>query len=502
MSLERINRRGASAIKHFLSGKLISVALTLGYFFLLTRNLAVEDYADYVTAIAIAELAMGISTLGLDWLAAIKIPKVDPNRKQLQAALFRDLLCARIATQIFLFLIAAISIAFAACFFSGTSTVMLGICYALVEGLHRYVATALLDSALLQKTSKHMWIAKSLVQLLLCGAILIGEPSMLTAAAAIAVESIGSAIGLLIAVPALKIILQPVSIALNTALIRGSLGMISAEWPVVAPSYAGSLLSWVGSISTFVVIARVAGGDAVAAIVGFCATLTNQIRRYLPTEMFLGVIRSFVYARFASHESRPLFERDLHLFFGAGVATVVLCASLLSLFGEPFIALLANDKFPEALPLVLVAVSGLASTVGRRVSETAANAVSATNIWAASATTSLIAVPIAYILFSVTGQPVVLVLGWIAVDLISTTSLHCRLARQRAINAIPKSLVLRALALLPVLSLGHLVVQHTDSHLQYAAASIGFLAVIILLLERMGFVSLASARLILKTAHA
>ncbi len=260
--------------------------------------------------------------------------------------------------------------------------VILGICYALVEGLHRFVATALLDSALQQRTSKRMWISKSGIQLLACAAALIWAPSLLTAHFAIVVEAIGSAVGLLIAVPTLRLILRPVSIDLNVPLLSEGLGIFSSEWSLLAPSYSGSLMGWVGNISTFVLLARILGGEVIAAVIGFCATLTNQIRRYLPTEMLLGVARAFIYTRFANHRSAKLLEQDLHLFFGTGLAAVMLGTTLFTLLGRPIVELLSNGKFSDALPLLLLSIGGLAGMVGRRITETAANAIAATHIWA------------------------------------------------------------------------------------------------------------------------
>jgi hypothetical protein len=500
MSLDGINHRGVSAFKHFLSGKAISLVLTLGYFFLLTRFLTVGEYSDYVTAIALAEILIGISTLGLDWLAAIKIPQTSATDEIGQATLFRGLLSARITTLTCLFLIAAVFVLLAVNFIGGMRVAMLGLCYALVEGLHRYVATALFDSALQQRTTKRMWVGKASLQLLAVAGLLAGAPSLLTAETAIVVEAIGSLLGMLIAVPALRTILRPVSIKLNWPLLREGMKTFTTHWSLISASYTGSLLSWVGSISTFVVVARVLGGEAAAALVGFCATLTNQVKRYLPTEMFLGVARALIYARFDSHKSATLLEKDLHLYFGIGMATVMLSTLLFILLGEPIIDVLANGKFPDALPLLLLSIGGLAGMVGRRITETAANAVAATSIWSVAATRSLIAVPIACAAFHIAEQPLALVLGWVAVDLLMTTALHFQLARHRAMRAIPAALVLRTLAFLPVFALGYWTVRETHTLLQQVVVSLAFFGLTSALLGRMGFVNLAAARQLFKAA--
>lgn len=502
MNLDSVNRSGVAAFKHFLSGKLISILLTLGYFFLLTRYLSLGEYADYVTAIALAEVLIGVSTLGLDWLAVIKIPKIDSARDSEQATLFRSLLSARISTLVAFFLVAVISVVLASLFFDNMQPVMLGICYALVEGLHRYVATALLDSALQQRTSKRMWIGKSGIQFLACGGALFWAPHMLTAHFAIVVEAIGSAAGLLIAAPKLRSILRPVSIDLNVPLLREGLRTFATEWSLIAPSYTGSLMSWVGNASTFVLLARILGGDVVTALIGFCATLTNQVRRYLPTEMFLGVARAFIYTRFANHGSAKLLEQDLHLFFGIGMAAVILGTTLFTLLGQPIIELLSNGKFPDTLPLLLLSIGGLAGMVGRRITETAANAIAATHIWAVATAQSAAAVPIAGIAFYFSEQPIALVLGWVTVDLVATATLHYQLTRQRAMCAIPIALVLKALALLPLLAFGYWVVQQTHTRMQYAVVCATFLSFTCLLLERVGFVSLTTARQMFKATKA
>lgn len=502
MSLEKINQRGLSALKHFLSGKVISIVLTLGYFVLLTRYLSVGDYSDYVTAIAIAEILIGITTFGLDWLAAVKIPGANITNESEQAKLYRALLSARVSTLGCFFLVAAAFAFPVALVFDGMHAVYLGMCYALVEGLHRFVATALFDSALQQQASKRMWIGKSLFQFVALTVILVAAPPLLTAETAIVIEASGSMLGLLIAVPALSALLRPVSIKLNIALFREGMNTFSSHWPVISASYIGSLLSWVGSISTFVVLARILGGETVTALVGFCATLANQVRRYLPTEMFLGVVRAFIYARFAEHKAPELLERDLHLYFGIGLASVMLGTSLLSLVGEPIIEMLSNGKFADALPLVLISVGGLVGIVGRRITETGANALGAAHIWAMATTRSLLVVPIAAITFHFTQQPVVLVLGWIAVDLVTTAVLQFQLARHRAIRSIPVALVMKAVLLLPVLALGYWSVRQAHSLFQHAALTATFFAGMSFLVVRMGFINLAAAKQLFKASKA
>jgi O-antigen/teichoic acid export membrane protein len=494
MSLDKINKRGISAFKHFLSGKVISIVLTLGYFVLLTRYLSVGDYSDYVTAIAIAEILIGVSTFGLDWLAAIKIPAAHATNGTEQAKFYRSLLSARVSSLGGFFLVAA-AVAFpAALVFDGMHVFYLGMCYALVEGLHRFVATSLFDSALQQRASKRMWIGKSLFQFVAVTGVLVAAPSLLTAETAIVIEASGSLLGLLIAVPALSALLRPVSINLNVALLREGTSTFSSHWPVISASYIGSLLSWVGSISTFVVLARILGGETVAALVGFCATLTNQVRRYLPTEMFLGVVRAFIYARFTEHKAPAVLERDLHLYFGIGLATVILGTSLLSLVGEPIIEMLSNGKFADALPHVLISVGGLAGIVGRRITETGANALGAAHIWAMATTRSIVVVPIAAIAFHFTHQPLVLVLGWIAVDLVTTVVLQLQLARQRTIKAIPVALVMKAVLLLPVLALGYWSVRQTHSLIQHVMLAAAFFGATSFLVVRLGFINLAAAK--------
>jgi O-antigen/teichoic acid export membrane protein len=502
MSLDNINQRGISALKHFLSGKIISIVLTLGYFFLLTRHLSVGAYSEYVTAIAIAEIMIGVTTFGLDWLAAVKIPGANATNETEQAKLYRTLLSARVSTLGCFFLVAASFVFPVALVFDGMRAVYLGMCYALVEGLHRFVATALFDSALQQRASKRMWIGKSLFQFVVLSATLVAAPSLLTAETAVVIEVSGSLLGLLIAVPALSAMVRPVSIKLSIAVLRDGISTFSSHWPVISSSYIGSLLSWVGSISTFVVLARILGGDTVTALVGFCATLANQVRRYLPTELFLGVIRALIYARFAEHKAPELLERNLHLYFGIGLGSVILGTSLLSLVGEPIIEMLSNGKFIDALPLVLISVGGLVGIVGRRITETGANALGAAHIWAMATARSLVVLPIAAMAFHFTQQPVFLVLGWIAVDLVTTAVLQLQLARHRAIRPVPVALVMKAVLLLPILALGYWSVRQTHSLFQNVALTAAFFGATSYLVVRMGFINLAAAKHLFRAGKA
>lgn len=455
MSLSQINSRGISAFKHYFSGKAISLVLTLTYFLLLTRNLTVSDYSNYVTAIAITELFIGITTFGLDWLSAIEIPKVLTLTNLSHPRLVRNLLGLRFLSQIIFFAPLILITAFASHLTEVSLPLQLGIGYAMVEGIHRYVANSIFDSSLLQRTSKRMWVAKATFQLAAILIIWLLWPEWLSATTAILAEAFGSLLGLAIARPTLVTMFSATPIRVNRTLCRLLATPFGMNRKLVIGSYFASLLTWTTSISTFVVASRVLGGEDIAAIVGFCATLTSQLRRYLPTEMFLGVARAVIYARFASHRSNHQLREDLRGFFSLGISAVALVLALFSSLGVQIIEIMTNGKYSSSLPLLLVSLAGLIWIIGRRTTETAANALSATSSWTTVSALSVISLPLACIGFTLSDQPFVFVIGWVAADTISVVGLDLKLRRLRGVAAVSEADVMKFLTLSPLFLAGY-----------------------------------------------
>lgn len=489
MSLSYINRRGVSALRHYFSGKAISIALTLSYLFIVTRNLTIADYADYVTAIAIAEIYIGATAFGLDWLAAIKIPEALASSKLGYARLVRNLLGLKIISQLAFFALTMLLAQLVSAITEIGLPLQLGIGYAIVEGIHRYVATSIFDPALLQISSKRMWVAKTSFQFGAISLIWLVFPNWLCATSAILTEAAGSLVGLIVARRVLADMLTTAPHAINSRLWRLLALPCIINRQLVSTSYFASLLSWATSISAFVVIARILGGEETAAIIGFCATLTSQLRRYLPTEMFLGVVRAFIYARFAIHASNQLLANDLRHFFALGISAVALILTLFSSFGTHIIYALTNGKYLSAINLLLISIFGLVGVVGRRTTETAANALSATCSWATISAFSLVSLPLACSLFLISDNPLSFVTGWIAADVITFIGLDLHLRRLRGVATISAKDGLKFLALSPIYFVGYWAANQEFSLLSHLAIMSALLAFVTLVIFQSGLIN-------------
>src|ERR1700741_770218 len=81
----------------FLAGKVPTALLTAAVLGLSARVLPAADFGYYVIGMAFIELALGLSTLGLDWVLLRFIPDVrlHGNRRAL-AGLVSGVLCGRL----------------------------------------------------------------------------------------------------------------------------------------------------------------------------------------------------------------------------------------------------------------------------------------------------------------------------------------------------------------------------------------------------------------------
>lgn len=438
VELKTINSRGIAALQHYLSGKVLSGVSSFLFFLIVTRSLELSEYATYVTAIAGVELAIGLSTFGLDWLAAVRIPQSAARGQKQVATYAANLLLIRGFAQTLLFLPLALITIFAFKDDASRNTIFLGLLYSFLEGTHRFIATSIFDPMMEQKLSKKLWISKSFAQLLMLTAVVVTSVSPLNANLVICLEILGTIVGLIFGTLALRLKFSWTICKSNISRrhLQSSLLLLRSEWVFVTSSYLGTVLTWVMSAPTFVLFARLLGGEGTAAIVGFCSTLISQIRRYLPTEMLIGVIRSVIYTRYTHHGDNKMLGRDLEKFLVMGVIVVLVCTMVFAAIGDYIIDFLTKGKLNFIETPIVLAVFGLAGVVIRRTVEMAANAVAASNVWMMATMVSTLSMPVIVLGYLEVPSVIWFVSGWILCDLATSTFLYHKLRNSFKLNTL------------------------------------------------------------------
>lgn len=99
-------------------------------------------------------------------------------------------------------------------------------------------------------------------------------------------------------------------------------------------------------------IERFLGITATAAF-GFARTLTDQVRKYLPSELLIGMIRPMIISEFERSQSMPLLALHHGMLLKFGMIPVALAISAVIGFGHALVELAGGAKYPESEQLLL-----------------------------------------------------------------------------------------------------------------------------------------------------
>jgi O-antigen/teichoic acid export membrane protein len=374
-SIARV-RQGAL---HFLFGKAGSAALNFAAFVLVARLLTMVDYAYYVAALAAVELGLALASFGLDWVAARYLPEyrvMAPVKELKRFVLWLG------GLQSAIYLVFAVCMALG----SGAIAAMLGTpeaapvmfiyaAYMLLEGCSRMLRDQMLGHLLLQGRAQFALVVRNLVWVGGLGWFYFQAGTAVIRDVAL-IEMLAAAIGLLFA-----------AVALVTALPASASGVQQPgkEWRA-PPKHEfwrlarSTYLSYVFSLAygpqiLTLLLTRLAGAEATAAF-GFARNLAEQVRRYLPADLLLGLVRPALIARYAATGDFAAFNRSASLLF---LISLLVLAPLLVLgivAGDLVANVLSHGKFPDSGTFLVLLLLVLAPFSHRRIIELIANTVS------------------------------------------------------------------------------------------------------------------------------
>lgn len=368
-----------SSILHFLGGKAISAGLTFIAFVLVARLLSTEDYAVYVAALAAVELGLALATFGLDWVAARYIPDF---RIHAPWVVLKRFVLRLAAIQFAIYLAFAILMAIcaeplSALFAAPAASDVLTIyaIYLFTEGGSRMLRDQMLGHLLLQ--------GRAQIALLLRNTIWVGGLAWLytngeaTTVRDIAVIEVLAATGGIFAACA----------GLYFALLSGNDSTKQSESAWTKPTLKelfilarSSYLSYLFSLAygpyvITLLLSRLAGAEATAAF-GFARNLADQIRRFLPAELLLGLVRPALIARYSASSDFGAFNRSTSIIFLISFLALSPVLVLGIAYGDIVISYLSHGKFPESALYLALFLLSLVPFSHRRMIEMIANTIS------------------------------------------------------------------------------------------------------------------------------
>lgn len=411
MSVERhySNGRIRKSIAQFLGGKAGSAALNFVAFVLVARVLDTTDYGYYVSALAIVELALAFSSLGIDWVAARYIPEYRTRApaRALHAFILRlallqfGVLCSAAAVFALCSSAAATSLGIPA---AGNAFFVYAV-YLAVEGAGRMLRDQMLNGLMLQGWAQIVMIGRNATWVL--GLLWLLESGSETGVVAVAMVELAAA----------SIALFGGTAALLTSLRNdASAGDVTWSPPpssdmvrLARSAYASYLLSLGYGVQVLTLLLIRFSGVEIAATFGFARNLADQVRKYLPTDLLLGIVRPALIARYASSRDFAAFSGNVASFFQIGCIALVPILLLAVVFGGLLGEVLGHGKFPGSWVFLALLFSGLVPLSHRKVVELLANSVACAHL-CVRANVVLIAIPAAIAAALSLGAP-----AWVAV---------------------------------------------------------------------------------------
>ena len=373
-SLRNIRRSAG----HFLLGKAGSAALTFTAFALTARLLGTGQYGTYAALLAAVELALSLSTLGMDWATGRFLPEYRVRAGRAQLARF---VAATGGLQAGVLLLAALGLALGAEALAarvGLADAVLLQLYAAVlatEGIARVLRDQMLGLLLAQRAAQVATVARGavLVALLLAAPLLDGVAASALRYAVVA-ELAAAGAGLLLGAAALVRIVRHHAPDPAPA---GTPAWQPPSWRRVAAiardAYASMLLLIpAGGAVLTLTLGAIAGAQAAGAF-GFVRGLTEQVRRFLPIELFLGLIRPGIVSRYAQHRDFAALNRQIALVFAVSVLAALPVLALLMAQAPLVARFIGGASFAEAGPLLAVWSVSLLLFTHRRALEVVAN---------------------------------------------------------------------------------------------------------------------------------
>jgi len=390
----------------FAVGKAISAPLSFVLILMLASVMSREQYAAYVAAIAMLEIGIVLGTFGVEWVTqtALASIRVHGNAAQLRRAV---LLLGALPALPYLTLGVGLWAAAprVSSLLGGVASPEVLRLYAVVlaiEGPTRLLRDSLMAVLLLQRTAQVSQVLRVAVVFAAVGAaVWAGRPveavdvaRIEIAAAAISLVTVAAALARFLWVERPRERMD--------ARLDGWLGRHSVRF---AGHAYGSLVMMllIGTDVMTALVARYLGADATAAF-GFVVRLVETARRYLPMDMFWGVLRPAAIGRY---EDNGRDVRQLMLdcnrmvegnFLAVGAALAVALAA-----GDGLVALLSRGNVHPPALLLAALLPILATHTVRRAVELIAYVRERSSTFARAAACCLAAPPAAVLLLATTG---------------------------------------------------------------------------------------------------
>ena len=397
-----------SSIKAFALGKAISAPLTFLLILLLAAVMPRSEYAAYVAGTAVLEIGIIIGTCGLDWFIQTSITRINVNgtRRQLRRAI---LLLNGIATVPYLVLglcgwLLSSHLSAAMSGVVSPAVIELYALVLIVEGPTRMMRDQMLSALLKQRAVQISQIVRTAAVFGGIGLMALGG-HVVTAQQAATLEIVAAIFAMAIAACALIDFLMSIKVSPDSDNDL-STWFNATSYRLAASAYGSFLLMvMTGTEITTALVARYLGADATAAF-GFVARLMETSRKYLPMDMFYGVLRPATIGRFegAGRDFKMLMA-DVNRMLDANLVVLGAGLAIAIAAGDELVKVMSNHNVTSPIWLFATLLLLLIGHSVRRGIELICYTVGHSTVYLRGALSCLLIPPLLVTLLPLTGQP-------------------------------------------------------------------------------------------------
>lgn len=383
----------------FLIGKVPTALLTVAILGLSARTLAAAEFGRYVLVMAMVEIVLGTSTLGLDWILLRYAPvyRLNGSRGSL-TRMIATVAAARGA--VLSLLVAALLAGGPALAAAGHALPLPADLYApfgvllVTEGVMRILRDNTLEALALQSrlqlvlVARNSGIALALLYFSVHGGA-VARDLVLTEAAA-------AACSLLLALAAVVTALRamPAAEPAGTAWTRPSARQMLH---VAVLNYASGIVEYLYSPNFLILLLARAESAAAIGGLGFALRLTDIIRNYLPGMLVFGLVRSRMIGAYVRSKDYAELHMWAQFLYKVSLLTLLPVMGLVLVDGEEILRIASAGRYAAYHGLFAALCCWLALRLHRLILGVVFNAVELMRAWVRASLLSLGVLPLIYL---------------------------------------------------------------------------------------------------------
>lgn len=353
---------------HFLLGKGVSSVAGLAAMVLVVRGLTVDEFAAYSVLVALVEVFAAVSGLGLSHLVLRYVPELF-NRAELVALgrFLRAVLAIRTTVLVVALgaaSIAAVPIANWLRLEDHLASLQL---FLLVVGLRAtsHLLSQMLDSTLHQGISQ---LAFSSAAILRCVALAWmvrdGHASLLHVVAVEAACDALSCVVLLFGLTRMLVTKQRANSGSASDWVKDNKRQLTR---FAMTAYLQHLATLPFGGNTNRLVGGVLFGERMMASFGFALSLYDYVKRYLPTQLLVGVIRPVIVARYTADGNFQRVATLCEKSFQVNLSLLLIITTPLAVAGGEILSVISAGKYRQDSAWILLALLALLALETRRV---------------------------------------------------------------------------------------------------------------------------------------